>query len=550
MAKKDKNTDNKDESSKKVQNVKKVKEDKDENVLSFDQINKELDKISLYGSKMSENTFSEIDHYISFGNYIVNACASGSIFGGIPNNRMVALAGPSGSGKTFLLLNAIKNAVDMGYIVIFYDTENAIDRQLMVKFGIDVSKVRYEPMSTLQEFRHHITNFIDTLIQKKRAGIKIPKIFFALDSAGNLPSQKEVNDAIEGNEKADMTRAKLIKSVFRIITVPLAELKAPFVFTNHTYQCLGKGAEVLLSDGTFKEIQDIQIGDVVKTLEGDKPVIDTTVYENVKTYTIELEDGTKLTGVDKHRFLVKDNWKNEESWKQIDELKPDDILLAIEKNRVNLKIKSVYPNEKKENVYDISVKDSEHYILKNGIVSHNTQSFISMTKASGGTGIEYAASIILFLSKSQLTEGSGKTKIKSGIVVKITPNKNRFSKPNVVNAYIRYDSGMNPYVGLEEYLDWDTVGVDKGEIDKNGDIIINKKAKTWVAKHIDGVISKASQLYSSAVFTPEVLKAIDEHTKPIFSYGINDEIPDNILSDEDVDIFSEELDDAMEEVDE
>lgn len=234
------------------------------------------------------------------------------------------------TGKTYLLLNAIKNAVDMGYIVIFYDTENAVDKKLMVHFGIDVSKVRYEPMSTLQEFRHHITNFIDTLIQKKRAGIKIPKIFFALDSAGNLPSQKEVDDAIEGNEKADMTRAKLIKSVFRIITVPLAELKAPFVFTNHTYQCLGKGAEVLLSDGTFKEIQDIQTGDVVKTLEGDKPVVDTTIYENVKTYTLELEDGTKLTGTENHRFLIKDKWKDETAWKRIDELKQDDILLAIE----------------------------------------------------------------------------------------------------------------------------------------------------------------------------------------------------------------------------
>lgn len=63
---------------------------------SFDDLNKEIDKVSLYGSKMSESTFSEVDHYISFGSYIVNACASGSIFGGIPNNRTVALAGPSG----------------------------------------------------------------------------------------------------------------------------------------------------------------------------------------------------------------------------------------------------------------------------------------------------------------------------------------------------------------------------------------------------------------------------------------------------------------------
>lgn len=188
-------------------------------------------------------------------------------------------------------------------------------------------------------------------------------------------------------------------------------------------------------------------------------------------------------------------------------------------------------------VNDLTVANTQHYITENGVINHNT-------------GPEYAASIILFLGKSQLTEGTGKTKVKSGIIVKIAPNKNRFSKPNIVHAYIRYDSGMNPYVGLEEYLDWDTIGIDKGEIDKNGDIIINKKAKTWVAKHVDGVISKASQLYSSSVFTPEVLKAIDEHIKPMFSYGISDEIPDDILSDEEVDIFSEEIDNAIEEADE
>ena len=282
------------------------------------------------------------------------------------------------TGKTFLLLNAVRNAIEMGYYVIFYDSENAVDKALMEKFGIDTTKVRYEPMATLQEFRHHITNLIDTIIKKKREGFKTPKLFFALDSAGNLPSQKEIDDAIEGNEKADMTRAKLIKSLFRIITVPLAEIKAPFVFTNHTYQCLGKGAEVLLSDGSSKEIQDIVKGDIVQTLDGNKPVIDTTEYPNVKTYTLELEDGTKLTGTGNHRFLVKEEWRKESSWKRIDELKESDILLK------NLKVKSIKENIEKESVYDISVKDSEHYILKNGLISHNTQSFISLTKAGGG----------------------------------------------------------------------------------------------------------------------------------------------------------------------
>ncbi len=203
---------------------------------------------------------------------------------------------------------------------------------------------------------------------------------------------------------------------------------------------------------------------------------------------------------------------------------------------VKLKVKSV----KKlgiTRVNDLTVADTQHYITENGVINHNT-------------GPEYAASIILFLGKSQLIDGSGKNKVKSGIIVKIAPNKNRFSKPNVVTTFIRYDSGMNPFVGLEQHLDWDSVGVDKGVIDKNGDIIITKKAKTWVSKNLDYPIETASQLYSPKVFTSDVLKAIDEHIKPIFSYNINDEIPDEMLSEEDIDIFSEEIDNALDAVDE
>jgi hypothetical protein len=93
MTKKIKTTDGMPKSTKKAKVTKAKNEVPD---FTFDDMNKDLDKISLYGSKMSENTFSEVDHYISFGSYVINAAATGSIFGGIPNNRTVALAGPSG----------------------------------------------------------------------------------------------------------------------------------------------------------------------------------------------------------------------------------------------------------------------------------------------------------------------------------------------------------------------------------------------------------------------------------------------------------------------
>ena len=112
---------------------------------SFADLNKEMSKISEYGETLDKSTISEIDHYIPTGNYHLNACLTGSLFGGYPNNRAVALAGPSGTGKTYLILNAIKQAQKQGYSIVFYDSENAVDKSLVEKFGIDPKTFRYEP---------------------------------------------------------------------------------------------------------------------------------------------------------------------------------------------------------------------------------------------------------------------------------------------------------------------------------------------------------------------------------------------------------------------
>ena len=86
---------------------------------TFDELNKEMNKISTLGSTMNESAFSEITDFIPTGNYHLNACMTGSIFKGVPNNRAICLAGPSGTGKTFLLLNNIIILFSMIYFINF-----------------------------------------------------------------------------------------------------------------------------------------------------------------------------------------------------------------------------------------------------------------------------------------------------------------------------------------------------------------------------------------------------------------------------------------------
>lgn len=346
---------------------------------SFDDINSELKGLNPLGSVMEFSTFSEVTEWIDTGNYHLNACVSGSLFGGWPNSRTCSIAGPSGTGKTYLILNSVKRAIDMGYNVVFYDSEAAVDKDLMVKFGIDIGKVNYQPINTVQEFRTSVTTITGKMQEAKLAGGKVPKIMIILDSAGNLATQKEIDDARSGSDKSDMTRSKILKSIFRIIMTPMADLKIPFLFTNHTYQ---------------------------------------------------------------------------------------------------------------------------------------TQDFISRQVAGGGTGPEYAASIVLFLNKAQLKDSSGE---RSGIIVTAKPNKNRFAKPTNIKFHLDFSKGMNRYVGLEQYIDWEEIGITKGSIEK-GVKIPKSTARNWICKHLDGTVSNA-EFFTEKVFTQEVLEKIEQRIKPLFNYN-------------------------------
>ena len=311
---------------------------------SFEDLNKEMSKISTYGDTLDKSEVSSVEHHIPTGNYVLNACLTGSLFGGYPNNRSVCIAGPSGTGKTFLILNGMREAQKLGYYTIYYDSENAVDRDLVVKFGIDPARLRYEPCNTVQEFRSSITNLTNTLLEQKKKGIEIPRIMVILDSAGNLATQKEIDDAKTGSDKADMTRAKLLKSTFRILMTQMGLCKIPFLFTNHTYQtqdlfskqvagggCLAPDSLIIMSDGSLKRIDEVQAGDLIKTLIGDKEVLQTWEFEK-ESYEVEFEDGTKIICSEDHRFYVgedQDDWAIEEGWVSVKNLKEGEYINQV-----------------------------------------------------------------------------------------------------------------------------------------------------------------------------------------------------------------------------
>jgi RecA/RadA recombinase len=347
---------------------------------SFAQLDKELSKITGFetGSILSENSFSEVDEWISTGNYLLNAQISGSLFGGIPNTRSLGVMGDPGTGKSFFCLNIAREAQKQGYDVVYCDTEGAIDKSSAANFGIDLNRVRYQPIQTVSQFQTFVSNLLD-LVKKAKAAGETPKILLILDSLGMLSTDKELNDAMKGHNAADMgAKAKELRKLFRVITLDLTAAKIPLICTNHVYA--GGG-------------------------------------------------------------------------------------------------------------------------------------YIPTKESSGGDGPVFAMSAVSFLSKAQLKDGAG---TKTGIVVTSNLKKSRFTVPEVIKFHISFANGMNPYVGLQDYVTWDACGIERGKFEeiKNAEgkkemvFKPNASSTRWGVKHLGKTVA-STELFTPEVFTEDVLRQLD-----------------------------------------
>ena len=132
---------------------------------------------------------SEFTGTIDTGSYIMNAVLSGSLYGGVPNNKITAFAGESATGKTFFVLGVIKQFLEDNKTggVIYFDTEAAVTKDMMSSRGIDVSRVSIAEPESIEDFRTSAVKMLTNYMEHKDA----PPMMMVLDSLGQLSSAKE-----------------------------------------------------------------------------------------------------------------------------------------------------------------------------------------------------------------------------------------------------------------------------------------------------------------------------------------------------------------------
>jgi RecA/RadA recombinase len=258
-------------------------------------------------SVVSAGIVGDCSTFVDTGSYSLNALLSGSLYGGVPSNKITCLAGSESVGKTFLALSIAKNYLEQekNNIIVYFESEGALTSDMIKDRGLDPDRIIVCPVSTVEEFRTQCVRIIDNMDSDYN-------LMLFLDSLGNLSTMKEMGDVASGSDKRDMTRAPMIRGTFRTLALKLARKNIPLIITNHTYDSIGSmfpkkeisggggikyaaSVIVTMAKRKFKDGTEV-LGNIVKAklVKGRM-----TKEESVMEFLLDYE-----TGLDKYYGLI------------------------------------------------------------------------------------------------------------------------------------------------------------------------------------------------------------------------------------------------------
>lgn len=193
---------------------------------------------------LSESKFFNEKDMIPTNVPIVNVALSGRLDGGLTPG-LTMWAGPSKHFKTAFSLLMAKAYLEKydDAALLFYDSEFGTPQSYFDSFGIDMDRVLHTPITDVEQLKFDVMKQLNEIDRKER-------VIIVIDSIGNLASKKEVEDALNEKSAADMTRAKQLKSLFRMVTPHLTMKDIPMVVVNHTYMEIGMFPKAIVGGGT------------------------------------------------------------------------------------------------------------------------------------------------------------------------------------------------------------------------------------------------------------------------------------------------------------
>ncbi len=188
----------------------------------------------------TEDLKTDSGEAVDTGSYTLNLIFNGSIFGGVPEGKIIGLSGQPATGKSFFsayIGESFLRQNDTNLLFIF-DSESAYTtKDIQARFTINCDRVVHVPVATVEEFNRQVNEVLDGLIVD---GAEAPKCMFILDSLGMLTSNSELASLVSTDPKADMGRQqKILKATFRSVTMKLAQTHSTMIVLAHSYKEIG-----------------------------------------------------------------------------------------------------------------------------------------------------------------------------------------------------------------------------------------------------------------------------------------------------------------------
>lgn len=265
---------------------------------------------------LSESKFFNAKDVIQIDVPALNIAYSGSLDGGLVPGLTQWAAGSRHFKSMFSLISA-KAYLDKydDAVLLFYDSEFGTPKSYFQSLGIDMTRVLHTPLINIEQMKFDVMGQLTELERGDH-------VVIIIDSIGNISSLKEMQDALDQKSVADMSRAKQLKSFFRMVTPHLSMKDIPMIVVNHVYQtqCLDGDTKIKTKNGNMK-ISEIKVGDEVFSLNGLQKVLN--VYTPLELdgkdkdfYEMEFDDGSIVRCTHDHKFLMKDG-----EWKEANEIK-------------------------------------------------------------------------------------------------------------------------------------------------------------------------------------------------------------------------------------
>lgn len=371
----------------------------------------------------SESKLTEVDHYISTGNFALNRIISGSIYKGLPCGILSVFCGDSASMKTVLAFRMAANAIkENNYdCIIYIDSEGGANRGMLENAGIDPSLVQYIPVSNIEECTIKLLQTYKTIGKYQKETDPDFKCLIILDSLGGLVSEKVLMDAENDKTAGDLGGA--------------------------AKKCLDPETLVWRGDCTLASLKDLKVGDEVLTHSHVKKKV-TDVFRTKHPCYYKFKIGSNVIKCSKdHRFLISRDGNN--CYVEAQQITTDDRFIRVRANRKNpfdqyvktinegLRIESIEKIDEEIELIDITVEDHHTFLItEDKIVSHNCS---SMLRAATMPALKTKCGMIII---SQTYDNPGAL-FKSKIM-NIRGGKSVFYQPSlVVQLSRRLEKGQN-----------------------------------------------------------------------------------------------------------